>query len=66
MHVVLEFKPQDCWIGVFWKSTVEGRPHFSPEEAWWVRCDVWVCVVPMLPIHLTWRTRKTMAATSGL
>ncbi len=31
----LEFKPQDCWIGVFWK-----------------RDNVWICLVPMLPIHV--------------
>lgn len=36
-----EFKPQDLWIGVFWKrigSTV----------------DLWICVLPCLPLHLSW------------
>ena len=34
----LEWKPQDLWIGVYWKNTPE-------------RLDVWVCVVPCLPLH---------------
>lgn len=34
MTVRLEFKPQDCWIGAFWKPG-----------------HVWVCLLPMLPIH---------------
>lgn len=31
----IEFKPQDLWIGIYWKW-----PH------------VWICIIPMLPIHL--------------
>jgi hypothetical protein len=37
-----EFKAADCWVGVFWRR-----------EA--AQTDVWICVVPMLPLHLTWR-----------
>lgn len=33
-----EWKPQDCWVGVFWKRTDR-------------TLDVWVCVVPMVPLH---------------
>lgn len=39
-----EFKPQDCWIGVFWKKTRGDYVH---------RLDIWVCLLPMLPFHLT-------------
>jgi hypothetical protein len=69
MAIRLEFKPQDCWIGIFWKTT---RGHavgkqfnpwsFSidqsalPHE----RIDVWVCILPMLPIHVWW-TRPIVA-----
>lgn len=42
-RVRLEWKPADCWVGVFWKS-----------HPWNTRLDVWVCVVPMVPIHLIW------------
>ena len=44
----LEWKPQDCWIGVFWKTshceTDDGKKPFVT--------DVWVCLLPMVPIHL--------------
>lgn len=35
----LEFKPADCWIGVY------ALPQVSGWEAW-------VCLVPMLPLHI--------------
>lgn len=39
--VRIEFKPQDLWVGVFWKKN-------GP------LLDVWICLVPMLPIHVRW------------
>jgi hypothetical protein len=39
--VALEFKPQDLWIGAYWHRSEDGL-------------DVWVCLLPMLPIHV-WR-----------
>ncbi len=41
--VSLEFKIQDLWIGVFWKT---GKGEF----------DLWLCLLPCLPIHFY--TRK--------
>lgn len=35
-----EWKPQDCWIGVFWRTSQGWR-------------DVWICLLPMLPIHIS-------------
>ena len=49
----LEFKPQDCWIGVFWRTT--------PKANWMQRIDVWICVVPMLPMHISWLRRMAEA-----
>ena len=43
--VRIEWKPQDCWIGMFWKSG-QRWPTFGP-----ITFDCWVCVLPMLPIH---------------
>lgn len=43
--VLLEWKVQDCWIGVFWTSTT------GPDSRWAV-LDVWVCLLPCLPVHL--------------
>lgn len=37
----VEWKPEDLWVGVFWRRTGN-------------RLDVWVCLLPCLPIHL-WR-----------
>jgi hypothetical protein len=36
----IEFKPQDCWIGVYWKSEK-------------LLVDIWICIIPMFPIHIT-------------
>lgn len=42
-RVRLEVKLPDLWIGAFWKLD---RSHF------WTHFDLWVCVVPCLPIHV--------------
>lgn len=36
-----ECNRQDLWVGVYW----EHRPHVP-------RLDVWVCLLPMLPLHV--------------
>lgn len=43
--VAVEWKPQDAWIGCFWKRT---------EFATFHSIDVWICFVPCIPIHI-WR-----------
>ena len=48
----LEWKPRDCWVGAFWKGgTFRGRLDEKPY------LDVWVCIIPMLPIHYGWKAR---------
>jgi hypothetical protein len=42
----LEFKPQDLWIGIFWKTT--------PISSYKSQTDVYVCLLPMLPLHWWW------------
>lgn len=44
----IEFKPQDLWIGAYWKR--DGN------------ClDVWICLIPCVPIHLSfWGDRWGM------
>lgn len=39
--VRVERKMQDAWVGVYWDR--------AP-----LALDVWVCIVPMLPIHFGW------------
>jgi len=50
MKVRLEFKPQDLWIGVFWKRL----PGYDPEEEPVAEVHVWICLLPMLPLHIQW------------
>jgi hypothetical protein len=39
----VEWKVQDCWIGVFWRRV--GLLGY----------DWWVCLLPCLPIHVCYR-----------
>jgi hypothetical protein len=57
VKVGLEFKPQDVWVGVYWKTTREfGAETGDPEQSLvCVRCDMWLCLLPCLPIHFSWR-----------
>jgi hypothetical protein len=41
-RAALELEPHDLWIGIHW------RPRS------WGRLDVWICLLPMLPLHLWW------------
>jgi hypothetical protein len=56
MQIQIEFKPQDCWVGVFWKRTHYAA--FTTRFGWSVprrrMTDVWICLVPMLPLHISW------------
>lgn len=52
LKVYLEFKPQDCWVGVFWRYTTFG---LGPPIR---QVDVWICLLPMLPIHVIWQSWK--------
>jgi len=60
MRIRFEFKHQDLWVGVFWKSTpvtLENHKSFFFEHAYIpevhpARTDIWICFIPMLPIHL--------------
>lgn len=52
--VRLEAKPADLWMGAFWSSTT------GPTGRWAI-LDVWVCLVPMLPVHLFFN-RKAVGA----
>ena len=54
MKVRLEFKPQDCWVGAYWET----RPHDCAFDVCYNNeRHLWVCLLPMLPIHFQWRYR---------
>lgn len=48
MKVRVEFKLEDMWVGVFWRKWEFGRA---------IGIDIWICLVPCFPIHITreWR-----------
>lgn len=60
MRVRLEFKPQDLWVGAFWKVGGETRHYVAGTPEYRVRrqVDLWVCLLPCLPIHATWHVNS--------
>lgn len=44
----IEWKPQDLWVGAFWRKT-----KFDRHTGY----DIWVCLIPCLPIHVWWYQR---------
>ncbi len=47
-----EAKRQDCWVGVYWKTSTQAG---AAER----RLDIWICLLPCLPIHvIRWSPRK--------
>jgi hypothetical protein len=56
LYIRLEFKLADLWVGVFWK----GSEYPELFENYWAKCyDVWVCLLPCLPIHISF-SRKVV------
>jgi hypothetical protein len=54
MRIRLEFVPADCWVGVYWRRKTEPAGYGTVRTPGTMsRLDVWVCVVPCLPLHLT-------------
>lgn len=50
MKLSIKFKAQDLWIGAYWerRETECSWPGHGTERS----LDVWICLVPMLPIRL--------------
>lgn len=51
MTVRIEFKPQDLWVGVYWRVS---KGVVDYKEWTYRNYDVWVCLLPTLPIHISW------------
>lgn len=48
---MLTFDPRDLWIGIYWDRK---RFIYRPTSKTITTTDVYVCVVPCFPIHLSW------------
>lgn len=70
LHAGLEWRPEDLWVGAYWRRSWEYAPGFlqanhqklcmrvglSPEEVGMVPVlEVWLCLLPCLPLHVLWR-----------
>ncbi len=60
MHIKLEFKLQDLWIGAFWKKDLFTEHYCSIGYIRRYYVDLWICLLPCLPIHLTWTKKEVM------
>lgn len=48
-RLCVETKMCDLWIGCYWKHTMVHTDK-GPEKGF---TDVWICLVPCIPIHIT-------------
>lgn len=44
-----EVKIEDAWVGVYWRKT----PCLTDDGPKTIATDIWICVIPCLPLHLT-------------
>lgn len=53
--IKLEFKWQDMWIGLFYKNETRWKGVLQDEPI----ClrHLWICLIPMCPIHIRWKRR---------
>jgi len=54
MNWRFEWKPQDFWVGLY----TEVR---RDEEKAYIERHVWICLLPMVPLHLWWRRLRPFA-----
>lgn len=45
----MEFKVEDMWVGAFWKHT----DIKIDDETKRFATDIWICLIPCVPLHLT-------------
>lgn len=49
MSIHILFEPHDLWIGVYWRTFMEGGDKML---------QLYVCILPTLPIQITFPIRK--------
>lgn len=53
MGVQLKFEPRDIWIGVYWD-----RPMVSILSSARPKVHLYICLIPMWPLHIWWERRR--------
>ena len=56
MKIRIEFKLEDFWIGIFWKKNFDRYTDIKKEYPYtsiYIRYQIWICVVPCFPVHIT-------------
>lgn len=50
-----EFQKRDLWIGLYWEIRMKRTqwPDYRREY------NFWICFIPMLPLHISWRILDT-------
>ncbi len=51
VHLQPELKLEDLWIGAFWRLE---RSKFNNDYGTLYAVDVWICLVPCVPLHISW------------
>lgn len=46
----IKYVKQDCWFGLFWKTTIQISPTLAKVTTWYL------CLIPCLPI--IWTTKR--------
>lgn len=55
LSVRLELKWEDLWIGVFWKRQNHDKGLLWEKPLEFKTLDIWICVLPCLPLHIRFR-----------
>lgn len=63
MKARVEWKLEDCWVGVFWKRSPPERTLLLLGLPSLPRVDVWICLLPCLPLHVWWWKPATNRST---
>lgn len=50
--IEMKYKPADCWVGVYFDVRATRAIEHGTIQEWQ---HVWICILPMLPIHLHWQ-----------
>ena len=68
LNIRFQYKLEDFWIGAFWRKSKVCVPQGAPFYTLPI-CDmveVWICLIPCLPIHIRWVDTKSVKASQLL